>query len=1137
MSSNFEVLRSEWPGLFEWARRCEVAVRSDPRAACFYARLTLESAVFWLYDADGSLKMPYESSLNALLHEPTFKNLLPQPVWYKAKQIKDLGNKAAHKGRNPSPQDSMMAVKDLFHVMYWLAANYSKQPPADLQFDESLVPTVKVVGAKSLEQLQAAAKQAAADRAALLKAREDNVELAEEVERLKAAVAAAKAAAAAGAGADDHDYSEAETRDYFIDLLLGEAGWPLDQARDREFKVTGMPGGKDGFVDYVLWGNDGKPLGLVEAKRTKRSLEAGKQQAKLYADCLEVQFGQRPVIFLSNGYEHQIWDDEFYPPRVVQGFYKKDELALLIQRRSSRKALASTVVDPAIAGRHYQTRAIRRIGESFEADRQRRALLVMATGSGKTRTVIGLSDVLMRANWAKRILFLADRTALVNQAANAFKKHLPDAAPVNLLTDKTSDGRVYLSTYPTMMGLIDEGSEGERRFGVGHFDLVVIDEAHRSVFRKYGSILNYFDAMLVGLTATPKDEVDRSTYSLFGLEPGVPTDAYGLDEAVAEGFLVPPTAISVPLKFQREGIAYDELSEEEKDQWDALEWGEEFGDDAPDRIDANSVNKWLFNTDTVDKVLENLMTNGHKVAGGDVLAKTIIFAKNQKHAEFIAQRFDANYPHLRGQYARIITHAVDYAETLIDDFSDPNKDPRIAISVDMLDTGIDVPDVANLVFFKIVRSKTKFWQMLGRGTRLRPDLYGPGLDKADFRVFDYCGNLDFFGEHPDVAEPAIPMSLAERLFRLRVELIGVIDQQAETETPVPADGRTAPTSAVTVRRGTADALRQQVSAMNVGNMIVRPKRRSVEKFAAPEVWENLTQEDREELIEEVAGLPDELPTEAEESKRFDVLMLRLQLALLDQDPAFTSWRERVVTIAGLLEEKDAIPMVRAQMPLIQEIQTDEWWQDITLEELERARRRLRDLMVFIDVKSRTPIYTDLEDEIGPGVIVPLGGIGPNPGGVTPQFRAKAQAFLREHENDLVISKLRKAVPLTATDLVELERILIDNGIGDTEQVHQAAAEAGGLGLFIRSLVGLDHEAAKAAMGEFISNSTFTATQIEFIDKIVSHLTARGVMEARLLYESPFIDVAPLGPEALFTDDQVNRIVSILNRIRETAEVA
>ena len=403
----------------------------------------------------------------------------------------------------------------------------------------------------------------------------------------------------------------------------------------------------------------------------------------------------------------------------------------------------------------------------------------MATGAGKTRTVIALADVLTRANWAKRVLFLADRVALVNQAVTAFKKHLPDSSPVNLVTDKHTEGRVFVSTYPTMMGLIDDTMEGknggQRRFGVGHFDLIVIDEAHRSVYQKYRAIFEYFDCLLVGLTATPKDEIDHNTYGLFDLEDGVPTDAYPLDQAVADGHLVPPVAVSVPLKFQREGIKYAELSEDEQEQWDALEWTED-GTPPPDEVEAAALNQWLFNTDTVDKVLAHLMTQGQKVAGGDRLGKTIVFAKNNDHAEFIAERFNINYPHYKGEFARVVTYKTVYAQSLIDAFSIKDKAPHIAISVDMLDTGIDVPEVVNLVFFKIVRSRTKFWQMVGRGTRLCSDLFAPGEHKKFFYVFDYCQNLEFFSQNLDATDGNASESLGTRLFKARLSLIDELDR-------------------------------------------------------------------------------------------------------------------------------------------------------------------------------------------------------------------------------------------------------------------------------------------------------------------------------------------------------------------------
>jgi type I restriction enzyme R subunit len=687
---------------------------------------------------------------------------------------------------------------------------------------------------------------------------------------------------------------------------LKEAGWPLDQPRDREFEVDGMPNReRRGFVDYVLWGDDGRPLGLVEAKRTRRDPRVGQQQALLYADCLERQFGQRPIIFYSNGYEHWIWDDRRYPPRAIQGFYSKAEHELAVQRRTSQRAMAAADINGAIVERYYQSRAIRRVAESFEKDRDRKSLLVMATGAGKTRTVIALCDLLMRCNWVKRVLFLADRIALVNQAANAFRQHLPDSSAVNLVTDPHGVGRVFVSTYPTMMGLIDERRDGERRFGVGHFDLVIVDEAHRSIFQKYRAILDYLDALLVGLTATPKDEIDRNTYSLFDLEDGVPTDAYQLDEAVRDGFLVPAHAVTVPLKFQREGIKYDELSEEEKDDWDALEWDED--GNVPDRVEAQAINRWLFNEDTVDKVLAHLMTRGIRVAGGDRLGKTIVFAKNEDHAQFIAKRFDKNYPHLRGEFARVITFQTTYAQSLIDAFADPNRSPHIAISVDMLDTGIDIPDVVNLVFFKLVRSKTKFWQMVGRGTRLRPDLFGLGQPKEFFYIFDYCQNLEYFSQNPETTEGFVAASLAKRLFAARLELIVSLDDQSSASSPAvvrePAAVFGDPATDRDLRITVAESLQREVAAMNLDNFVVRPRRRLVERYRESAPWQALTRGSAQELVEEVAGLPAEVEAEPEEAKRFDLLLLNLQLARLGHEPGFERLRERVRTIAGTARRK------------------------------------------------------------------------------------------------------------------------------------------------------------------------------------------------------------------------------------------
>lgn len=1137
--SQFAFLQREWPAVFAAAARAEAFVAADPRAACFYARRTLELAVSWAYKHDPGLRLPYQDNLSALLHEPSFKRTAGEAVFGKARVIHTLGNRAVHSHRAVPEADALAAVRELFHLAYWFARTYGRlgKPAPGLAFEPASLPRPATAPAKTAEQLRALEGELRERDEKLAELLADKSALDEELVRLRAEVAAARKAAAAQP--DTHDYAESETRDYFIDLLLKEAGWPLDQPRDRELEVSGMPNRPGtGFVDYVLWGDDGKPLAVVEAKRTRRDPRVGQQQAKLYADCLERQFGQRPLIFYSNGYEHWLWDDGFYPPRRVQGFYKKSELELLIQRRTTRRPLAEATIAGEIVDRHYQTRAIRRIGEAFERDHERKALLVMATGAGKTRTLVALCDQLMRCNWVKNVLFLADRVALVQQAVGVFKRFLPDASPVNLVTDRDTDGRVYVSTYPSMMGLIDDRRDEERRFGVGHFDLVVIDEAHRSVFQKYQAIFDYFDSLLVGLTATPRDEVDRNTYSLFELENGVPTDAYSLEEAVGDGYLVPPKAVSVPLKFPREGIRYADLPDEDKDQWDALEWDEEGA--VPDRVEAEAVNKWLFNQDTVDKVLEHLMTRGLRVAGGDRLGKTILFAKNQRHAEFIAERFDTNYPHYQGAFARVITSKTEYAQSLIDAFSEKEKPPHLAISVDMLDTGIDVPEVVNLVFFKLVRSKTKFWQMLGRGTRLCPDLFGPGADKDFFYVFDYCQNLEYFEQDLPATEGSLADSLSKRLFNGRLELIAELDERrpsagegsvVEEAPPLYGD----PTSDAQVRWVTAGLLHSEVAAMNLDNFVVRPHRRLVEKYARPESWHLLPQEERAALAHEVAGLPSELDPENEEAKRFDLLVLGLQLARLRAEPGFARLRDRVREIAGLLEEKSAIPMVRERIALIQDVQSDEWWQDVTVPMLEVLRRRLRGLVRLIDKRQRKPVYTDFEDRMGEEVELRLSSF--SVGTDLTKFRAKARDFLRRHLDHLAIRKLRTNKPLTPSDLAELERILAESGAGGPDDLRRAADEAHGLGLFVRSLVGMDRVAAKEALAGFLVGKTLTANQIEFIDLVVDHLTERGVVEPGRLYESPFTDLSPRGPEGLFDPQQLAELLRALDAIRSTALAA
>jgi type I restriction enzyme R subunit len=1126
--ANFTFLQEEWPQIFRDCAAAESYVFSDPRGACFYSRRAAEVLVNHLYDLE-KLPAPYRSDFSAHLNEPAFKRCVGQSIYLKLNLLRKVGNEAVHSNTEVSGRQALMVVRELHHIMVWAAYAYSTQPdavPMGRPFDPELAKRAAPLSQKEIVRLAQKFEEQDREHARRLEEHAEALAAKDaEIEELRRQVQAAQEAKTASF---DHDLDEAATRDAYIDLLLHEAGWPLADARDREFPVEGLPTPSGtGRADYVLWSDEDVPLAVIEAKRTQASPARGQEQARLYADALEKAFGTRPVIFFTNGAEHWIWDDAAgYPPRRIQGFRTRDELELLIQRRGTQRALASAEgesgsIDTAIAGRPYQLSAISAVNTAFQ-DRQREALLVMATGTGKTRTVIALVKQLMKANWVKRVLFLADRTALVTQAVNAFKEHLPEATTVNLITDPDSDGRIYASTYPTMLNRLQDrdAASGIRTFGPGFFDLVVIDEAHRSVYAKYGFLFEYFDSLLVGLTATPKDEVDYNTYRLFNLEDRMPTDAYPLDEAISDGWLVPYIGYSVGTKFTRQGIRYDDLSDEEKKQWDLLDWGE---DGAPDSVTSDELNRWLFNADTIDKMLARLMTDGRKVAGGDLLGKTIIFAKNQHHAEFIQERFDRNWPEYGGRFARVITHSVTYAQSLIDDFSSPTEFPQIAISVDMLDTGIDVPDIVNLVFLKPVFSKSKFWQMVGRGTRLRPDLYGPGQDKEDFAIFDYCGNLEYFGQESAGRESQVQRSLTARLVEARVGLVAELDRRSAGNTDLsPA-----------LRHATVEVLHSFVEGMSLDNVLVRPHRREVERFAQREAWAAPLSEDAAEAVVALADLPSAAVAGDEDAKRFDLALLRGQLARLDDDQKGVDRTRGLVQelAAALLADAIAVPAVGAQADLLDALTDDAWWADVTVEQLEDVRVRMRGLVRFLERRRQAPIHTDFADEQLDSVEVTLPQA--TPGMDFARFTEKARRFLAGREEHMTIQRLRRNRQLTEEDLRQLQEILVEAG-GDDGLLGQAQEEAGDLGTFVRSLVGLDRAAAQEEFAQFLEKGTHTSSQIKFVQMIVADLTRNGNVSPDRFYAAPYTRVAATGPEQLFEAEELESIRARLASIRARA---
>jgi type I restriction enzyme R subunit len=1135
--SNFKFLQVEWPELFKEAVRAERLAIADPRTSCFYSRRGVEQALNWVFKVDASLKEPYHRDLSAMINEPSLVRQAGPALRTKMDLIRRQGNLAVHSTAQVHSKDAVRSVTELFHVLYWLARTYAQHepdvPPATLAFDTSLIPVPEPasVRKKRLEELRQMADRYAQQQEELGKERRRSQDLDAEIQQLREEIKAAKLANAARR--DTHEYNEAETRAHIIDLMLKEVGWALDKPEDREYPVKGLPtkSGK-GYVDYVLWDADGKPLAVVEAKATTTSDIAGQQQAKEYADALEAKFGTRPVIFYTNGYDTRIWDDNFYPPRPIQGFYTKDELRSLISRRASRQALNSAVINEEIVQRYYQSRAIRKIGEAFEKG-QRHTLLVMATGSGKTRTAIALVDLLQKAGWVKRVLFLADRKELVTQATNAFKAHLPGTPVVNLVTEKDDNARVYVSTYPTMLNLINKMSDqGHRKFGPGYFDLVIIDEAHRSIFNKYKAIFDYFDALLVGLTATPKNEIDRNTYRVFNLEEGNPTDAYSLDEAMADSYLVGPFTINVPLKIPQLGLKYNDLSEEEKEKWDEVEWDADDG--TPTEVSADEVNKYLFNADTIDKMLQTVMTYGLKVEGGDRLGKTIIFARNNKHAEFIVDRFNKIYPEQPGDFARVITYQIKGAEHLIDKFRIKDSAPHIAVSVDMLDTGIDIPEIVNLVFAKLVRSKTKFWQMLGRGTRLCPDLFGPGQDKKQFIIFDVARNVEYFNSDIPEADAKVQPPLGERLFAQRTELLYALDHLYPELAAQPATPE--PTGDAAVRRGVATRLQAEVAGMDRDNIEVRQHLREVDIYLDADSWNQISAEKRDELKEKLAGLPSAYKDDesSEEAKRFDLIALRLQLGLLVGDPGYEALKMQVQRIAEDLLDPTTLnnPVINRHAEFLSDVAGEDWWQDITLPMLETMRRTMRGLVRLLPAKRRGVVFTDFQDELGELTPAELKGmdIGTN----RSRFERKVRTYLRSHENDLLAQKLMRGRQISSADLDELKNVFLDLGFGTQADIDLVTDEYHGFGLFLRSITGLRRETAVRAFDKFQQGKTFSPSQYSFVELIIESLTKNGFLDIGHLYEQPFKSRAPHGPDTFFTDPEVGTIIEILDYLKQTA---
>lgn len=1065
--TNFDFLKSDpqFATFSDVAVSAEKILHIDISASVLNCRRAMEFAIKWMYSVDKDLDMPYDMTLSSLMGNEEFRDIVGEDLLFRMNYIRHRGNDAAHSGKKISKEQAELCIENLFYFLDFIACCYGKDY-SEPQFDKALLSLT------TEEALSFVTEQTI-----------DFDNLLAENRALKDELTARRAEQQQSYVPKPLDLSEFKTRQIYIDTMLEEAGWVKGKNWIDEVPLSGMPNkANEGRADYVLYDDTHKPLAIVEAKRTCKDVAVGRQQAKLYADILEKQYGRRPAIFLTNGFETRI-DDGQYPERKVATIYSKRDLEKMFNLRRMRTSLKNVMVDKNIAGRYYQEGAIKAVCDAFDRKNRRKALLVMATGSGKTRTVIALCKVLLEHGWVKNILFLADRTSLVLQAKKNFVNLLPDLSVTNLCEEKDNfAAHCVFSTYQTMYNCIDEVKDDEGKlFTSGHFDLLICDEAHRSIYNKYKDIFNYFDAPLVGLTATPKDEIDKNTYEVFELESGVPTYGYELAEAVKDGYLVDFMSVESRFKFIEQGITYDDLTDEEKEEYESY-FTDEHGN-LPEKINSSALNEWVFNRDTIRQVLDILMNEGLKVDYGQKLGKTIIFAKNHKHAERIYEIFNEEYPNRPG-FAQVIDNTINYAQTLIDAFSDPKKLPQIAISVDMLDTGIDVPEVLNLVFFKKVMSKAKFWQMIGRGTRLCEGLLD-GIDKEKFYIFDFCGNFEFFRMNEGGKPTANQATVQEAIFNLKAQIIFKLQD---------IDYQTA--ELIEFRKNLVSEMAEKVRELNRDNFSVRQHLKYVELYANEENY-TLTYEDTLLIRQELAPLINAYEDEAS-AVRFDALMYGIELAYL-VGKKYSRARSELFSKVGGIASVANIPEIGAKSELINKILHTDYLDNCGINEFEHIRESLRDLMKYIPHNhplANINIGDDLlsiewkESELESDDLK--------------NYRAKAEYYVRQHQDNSAIAKLKSNVPLTKADVAELENILW-NEVGTKAEY---AAEYGEkpLGEFVREIVGLDMNAAKEAFSEFLSNTNLDARQIYFVNQIIEYIVHNGMMkDLSVLMDSPFTD--------------------------------
>jgi type I restriction enzyme R subunit len=1144
-SVNFENLRPHWEDLANLAAHAEAYAHSDPQSALIKLRCFAEKLVGVVFDRYQIPSYSNESFIDRL-NNHSFTSVVDRGIVDKLHAIRKVGNRAAHEGKF-SKTDPLWLLKEAHILGSWLLITTGEGTNADLspfKAPEQIKQPSNAELAKHQARLEQALEELEATKQAELKAQAENVRLQQELKAKDKALAEQQNSKALAqfkqgnqAAGNVLDYNEEETRRRMIDKDLYSAGWDIDlldsdpksgntEQVSRELKVSGQPTATGiGYCDYVLWGDDGKPLAVIEAKRARESSQKGQQQAKLYADALEKEYGQRPVIFYTNGRDITLWNDaRGEAPRKLYGYYAKASLEYMILQRSGHRDLLGTVIDVDIAGRDYQIEAITRICERYTAH-HRKALVVQATGTGKTRVSIALSKRMIEAGWAKRVLFLCDRTELRKQAGKAYGDYLSE--PVYVVgKSKKSDmtkARIYISTYPGMMNIMEN-------FDVGYFDLIIADESHRSIYNVYGDLFKYFDAVQLGLTATPVEMISRSTSQLFGCDYKQPTANYPLEKAIEDRNLVPFKVVSHTTQFLREGIKGNNLSDEQIAQL------EDQGID-PNTLDFDSklIDKAIYNKDTNRAILQNLMEKGLRLADGQTLGKSMIFARNIKHAELLYELFNEMYPDYAkdsaGNFCRVIHSKFDRAEELIDDFKlndGSASQVTIAISVDMLDTGIDVPEVLNLVFAKPVKSKVKFWQMVGRGTRLCIGLFGLNpdgstRDKEKFLIFDHWGNFDYFNLDHDEEEQRPTKSLAQKLFEARL----IFAEEALKQ------------GAVQEFTSMVGLIKQDIDSLNDNTIAIRDNWKLKEQLANRELLIQFSPATKTALLEQMAPLMQWRNIQSEgEALRFDLDIVNAQYAqLLNRtkpqpkliEDSRQPIQQKIRSMSMYLNQ------VRNKAATVAKLQQDDFWEEGSIEALEEARQDIRSVIHLRD-KTVNPLPAD---------VTPIIDIKEDPAeyktdDVKTNIRTvDYEIYRREVEATLTplfatnptLKKIRAGEAITEQELKDLNAMVhTNNSRVDLNLLTEFFPDSAvGIDQLLRAIIGLDRDAIEAQFSEFIQQHHIhlNSLQQRFISLLKSEICRSGSMTVERLYEAPFSQLHQDGIDGLFKDEQASLIAGFV----------